>query len=354
MTTTPLHLLKWRYRFSYPVVKMLLFGLLAAVPNSRMRASTVWHFNQLILILIVELCCALSFYAVQASDPGYITDAMMIRQDEDLDLDDTIASERLLDAQAEEETSQNDHKIAYSQKKIQRITLELSRINEQQTRTTTDSDDPDDLECGQRSTQPMPPIHSTFCSSCGLEPPLRSHHCRDCNQCVATFDHHCFCIGTCIGERNHGRFLTFIFIHSIQILIVLSTVCASFHVSDSISDWIHDNSIALAAMAIFGILAAFVLGLCAFHVFLMLGNLTTHEVYKGPDRIAYLQDTTECDLPFSEGLLRNMYGFCCVRASSRDVGPGWTPFRWKVPGRIVRDSEDICGHLWENKYYSCC
>jgi hypothetical protein len=32
----------------------------------------------------------------------------------------------------------------------------------------------------------------------------------------------------------------------------------------------------------------------------------------------------------------------------------WKPRKWPRPGPIIRDSDDICAHPWQNKYYSCC
>ena len=30
------------------------------------------------------------------------------------------------------------------------------------------------------------------------------------------------------------------------------------------------------------------------------------------------------------------------------------PIMWRMPRRIIRDSDDWFSHPWENKYYSCC
>lgn len=70
--------------------------------------------------------------------------------------------------------------------------------------------------------------------------PLRTHYCKVCKLHVATFDHHCGVLGTCIGERNHCRFLTFLFFQMCALSVGLGVVSAtSPHQSRSVNTFVH-------------------------------------------------------------------------------------------------------------------
>ena len=60
-----------------------------------------------------------------------------------------------------------------------------------------------------------------FCSRCEVIKSETSFHCTICNRCVELFDHHCPFVNNCLGYRNHKYFLSFIFIYSINLLIIL-------------------------------------------------------------------------------------------------------------------------------------
>jgi len=60
-----------------------------------------------------------------------------------------------------------------------------------------------------------------FCSYCEVIKSETSFHCTICNRCVELFDHHCPFINNCLGYRNHKYFLSFIFLYSIFLSILL-------------------------------------------------------------------------------------------------------------------------------------
>ena len=60
-----------------------------------------------------------------------------------------------------------------------------------------------------------------FCSYCEVIKSESSFHCTICNRCVELFDHHCPFINNCLGHRNHKYFLSFIFLYSFFLLIIL-------------------------------------------------------------------------------------------------------------------------------------
>ena len=96
------------------------------------------------------------------------------------------------------------------------------------------------------------------------------------------------------------------------------------------------------------------------HTVMALSNTTSFELGKGAEHLEYLRGMRECDLPFGKGLFANLKLFCCVRdafsyalllllgRSRGKVGniSRWSPILWRVPDRIVRDSEDWWEHPW--------
>ena len=60
-----------------------------------------------------------------------------------------------------------------------------------------------------------------FCSYCEVIKSETSFHCTICNRCVELFDHHCPFINNCLGYRNHKYFLSFIFLYTVFLMILL-------------------------------------------------------------------------------------------------------------------------------------
>jgi len=60
-----------------------------------------------------------------------------------------------------------------------------------------------------------------FCSYCEVIKSETSFHCTICNRCVELFDHHCPFINNCLGYRNHKYFVSFIFLFSFYLLILM-------------------------------------------------------------------------------------------------------------------------------------
>ena len=60
-----------------------------------------------------------------------------------------------------------------------------------------------------------------FCSYCEVIKSETSFHCTICNRCVELFDHHCPFINNCLGYRNHKYFLSFIFLYTVYLMILL-------------------------------------------------------------------------------------------------------------------------------------
>ncbi|ETV81891.1 hypothetical protein, variant 4 [Aphanomyces astaci] len=333
---------KWAYRVGCPAVKALLFCLLLEIPGSSLRVTHrdktwEWNWPEIQILLVIVGAATLAYYAVQGSDPGYVTEAMV---------QTSMESDTLLGVDDDELDLRGTSKareIDYRKSKIAAMEAALE-LNNNATSENADA-----------SVELSPAPTMDFCTVCQLQPPLRAYHCGFCNRCVATFDHHCFFIGSCVGERNHCRFWWFLALTTVEVYACLGVVHSGFHAATSVQAWIQLNSIALVAALFFYTFAAMAYSLCGFHTFIMLTNSTTRELGKGPDKLPYLRGTRECDLPFSNGLVRNVGGFCCFRAGCRGMNRHeWTPTDWKPVGKIDRNAANICDNLWENQYYSCC
>jgi hypothetical protein len=256
-----------------------------------------------------------------------------------------------------------------------------------------------------------PHTRRKYCNICKIHPPIRSHHCNICHACVATFDHHCVFLGTCIGERNHFRFWFFVLWNVLCFHLALGIVSSGrvvpqfgalndssnallallgFHHdaveasiewdSSNILQIRRDQAILFIAKVYFYPLYGIVILLLIIHTILALGNCTTFEMTKGPGNIDYLVNTKMMDCPFGNGVFYNIRMFimrddiftsrdCCWRSFKRrrlgeiegettshdkDSEVVWVPTLWKMPTRILRDSEDWWNHPWQNKYWSCC
>ena len=67
-----------------------------------------------------------------------------------------------------------------------------------------------------------------FCSYCEVIKSETSFHCTICGKCVEYFDHHCPFINNCLGYRNHKYFLSFIFLYTLYLLVILTETLRHF------------------------------------------------------------------------------------------------------------------------------
>ena len=67
-----------------------------------------------------------------------------------------------------------------------------------------------------------------FCSHCEVIKSETSFHCTICGKCVEYFDHHCPFINNCLGYRNHSYFLSFIFLYTLYLLVILTETLRHF------------------------------------------------------------------------------------------------------------------------------
>lgn len=150
------------------------------------------------------------------------------------------------------------------------------------------------------------------CTYCNVEQPPRAKHCHDCDKCVLQFDHHCVWLGTCIGQGNHCRFWWYI-CEETALCLWTGILYIAYLKANISKAWWKDAIIILLLIAL-SISIIFLLLLLLFHSYLILTNQTTYELVRRR-RIPYLRGIPERVYPFSKGICRNVYSFCCARSS---------------------------------------
>ncbi|KAG8657629.1 protein S-acyltransferase 10 isoform X1 [Manihot esculenta] len=154
-------------------------------------------------------------------------------------------------------------------------------------------------------------VRTLTCSYCNVEQPPRAKHCHDCDKCVLQFDHHCVWLGTCIGQGNHCRFWWYI-CGETALCIWTGILCVAYLKSNITKAW-WKGAIMILLLVILSISLIFLLLLLLFHSYLILTNQTTYELVRRR-RIPYLRGIPERVYPFSKGVCRNLYEFCCARS----------------------------------------
>ncbi|KAJ0967922.1 hypothetical protein J5N97_024839 [Dioscorea zingiberensis] len=159
---------------------------------------------------------------------------------------------------------------------------------------------------------------SWTCIYCNIIQPPRSKHCHDCDKCVLKFDHHCIWLGTCIGQGNHCRFWWYIFEETL-LCTWTAILYITFCDSKTEKAW-WQGFIAILLLALLILCLVFLLLLLLFHCYLVLTNQTTYELVRRR-RISYFRGVPERVHPFSKGMYKNLYNFCCSRESPHTLEP---------------------------------
>ncbi|KAK4262015.1 hypothetical protein QN277_027631 [Acacia crassicarpa] len=155
-------------------------------------------------------------------------------------------------------------------------------------------------------------VRNWTCSYCHVEQPPRSKHCHDCDKCILQFDHHCVWLGNCIGQNNHCQFWWYL-CDETALCLWTAVLYISFLKTHIARSWWKDAIIILLLIMLL-ISLVFLVLLLLFHSYLILTNQTTYELVRRR-RIFYLRGIPERVYPFSKGICRNLYNFCCARRS---------------------------------------
>ena len=181
------------------------------------------------------------------------------------------------------------------------------------------------------------------CGHCDAWQGLRTKHCHDCGRCVRKFDHHCFWVGTCVGEKNHARFVTYLFTETAGILWAFHISNTGVRMYNTWDEMFSKNAgPVLMSFALF-LFILFVGGLFGFHVFCIATNQTTWEI-ASKRKISYLKGVPDNVYAFDRGLARNVREFCCALP----------PARYEM--RSLRELRQFSEKetIWENRYWVCC
>lgn len=127
------------------------------------------------------------------------------------------------------------------------------------------------------------------CKQCKIyELPLRSYHCKKCQRCIRTFDHHCPIIGGCIGENNHFIFCLFLLTQSISFILGIKGILKKISLYRNTYGSTNQKIFLYSILSIIGIGVSFLIVYLLFHIFLILTNQTTFEVFC-PQECPYLR-----------------------------------------------------------------
>jgi len=111
------------------------------------------------------------------------------------------------------------------------------------------------------------PNTSRHCTTCLIIKPLRAKHCKETDRCYARFDHYCPWIVNAVAVKNHGKFVAYLSIASLNIsFAVFLGWCRS-------NCWWSNTALTMGI-----IVCIFTNALLATHVYQMIvTNLTTND-----------------------------------------------------------------------------
>lgn len=256
------------------------------------REKTAVHPWYMALYLLLFVATIAQYFFTSGSSPGYVLDTMR-------KINETNALARTSVASKQPATSKNGNIV---------ITIDHREPGKSLLGST-------ELSWTKLVMDMYPPgasCRAWTCSYCNVLQPPRAKHCHDCDKCVLQFDHHCVWLGTCIGQGNHCRFWWYI-CEETTLCLWTCILYIQYLQANILKSWWVDV-IMIVLLAVLLILLIFLLLLLFFHSYLILTNQTTFELVRRR-RIAYLRGIPGRVYPFSKGICRNLYNFCCSRST---------------------------------------
>ncbi|PIL24241.1 transcription factor [Ganoderma sinense ZZ0214-1] len=173
-------------------------------------------------------------------------------------------------------------------------------------------------------------VRTKYCPTCMTYRPPRSSHCKMCDNCVDGCDHHCQWVNNCVGRRNYTVFFTFLFSAVMTLILVICTTALHLYLVAHKFHLGFRHAIATPqgiGSAIAFSLAMFVTwpvtALLAYHLRLLLLNVTTIEQIRNSAHKTLVPDGPAPPNPFSHGSWRkNLVYMLC-----RPTGYSWLDAR---------------------------
>lgn len=260
-----------------------------------------WYTALYLLLFVVTL---IQYFATSLSSPGYVLDAMMTVND-----NTNVAYKKTSDTSSQSASSRNGSFV---------VSMEGNQLGRSLSGSSTTS-----WSKLVADLYPLgSPIRTWTCTYCNVEQPPRAKHCHDCDKCVLQFDHHCVWLGNCIGQGNHCKFWWYLF-EDTALCLWTGVLYISYLKAHITRVWWQDAILILLLITL-SVCLIFLLLLLLFHSYLILTNQTTFELVRRR-RIHYLRGIPERVHPFSGGVRRNLYYFCCARSTVYRFEPLPTP-----------------------------
>ncbi|WOL09731.1 protein S-acyltransferase 10-like isoform X2 [Canna indica] len=279
----------WGLKTAMVLIHVMFVGVIFLFDANLIRKTRdePWYTAAYLVIFAATL---IQYFLTSGSSPGYVIDAMRAEHGTN-----TAFSHPIL----EQSNSRNGNIIS---------PMNDSQLESQTSRLTSSSW----LKHVMDLYPPGSAIRNWTCTYCNIVQPPRAKHCHDCEKCILQFDHHCVWLGTCVGQGNHRRFWWYTFEETV--LSVWTVVLyISFLRSKVEKAWWQDF-IVIVLLAALMFCMIFLLLLLLFHSYLALTNQTTYEIVRRR-RILYMRGIPEKVSPFSRGICRNLFTFCCSRNS---------------------------------------
>lgn len=220
----------------YVYVVLYCTKFLIYIENSRVEGGLYIAFSNLLLILFL-----ISYFTVMFKSPGYTTDFTLRREGTPI-----TPSSPLNPGNVNGGSNGNNKDQEMNQENV--VMLRESEIN---------------------------PFKS-YCGICfGSLRPLRAHHCVACDKCILKMDHHCVWFYQCVGFRNYKAFMLTLTYGLILCLFMFITILVNIGDSNQ-REWHITIQMIVASFMIF-VFAIAILVLLAYHIYLLLNNMTTIE-----------------------------------------------------------------------------
>ncbi|KAB2094878.1 hypothetical protein ES319_A02G189900v1 [Gossypium barbadense] len=288
----------WGLKVTFVMLHLIFVGILFVFDGDLIEKTKKepWYTALYLLLLLATL---VQYFITSSSSPGYVVDVMRAVNETNV---------------IYQKSSMASKQPASSQNGSLNVVIEGSQSG----RNFQGSNPSSWTKLVMDMYPPGTSIRSCTCSYCNVEQPPRAKHCHDCDKCVLQFDHHCVWLGSCVGQYNHCKFWWYICEETA--LCLWTGILYIMYLKANISrPWWKDAIMILLLIAL-SISIIFLLLLLLFHIYLVLTNQTTYELVRRR-RIPYLRRIPERVYPFSKGICRNLYNFCCVRSSIYSLEP---------------------------------